>query len=342
MKNIGTTSPLKVALHKIGLYPPKKVYHQMRYCLCQPGREEELKRILKKYPDAVRWEKEGDMQPIAYAIWQRQLGSAEALIKADPTILKDTQHSGGSVLQSAVSGGEVELFKFLRGLGADARQVDDNGNTLLHVVARARFHPEMIPLLLAEGVDPKTRNNNGESPLMLTAGNGGGKMLEEFYKLDPDINQRDGKGETMLMAAAGSRDGDSATIKRLAALGADIDAIRDDGTTALNIALGRYNVESAIELIGLGAKIDFDSLALQSCLAMCDEYEDSSLKTLIEEKKEDAAQEERDRQVRERIGLKQRLAAEKKQHTEKAIAVCTEGTHTPVAVKKPLRLKLKS
>jgi ankyrin repeat protein len=342
MKNIGTTSPLKVGLGKIGLYPPKSVYSAMRFCLCNPGKEEELKAILKKYPDAVRWEKESDMQPLAYAIWQKQFGSAEALIKCDPTILKDGQHNGNTVLHRAVSEGNAGLFKFLKDLGADTLQTDAAGNTLLHTVARSRFHPEIIPLLRADGVDPTARNDKGETPLMLTAGNGGGKMLEEFFKLDPDISQRDGEGETMLMKAAGTRDGDSATIRRLAALGADIDAKSNDGSTAVNIALGRYNVDSAIELIDLGAKVDFDSRALHSCMAMCAEYDDTSLKTLIAEKKEDAVHEERERQVRDRLKLQQRIAAEKKQHAENTVAACIEGTHTAVTVKKPLQLKVKS
>ena len=342
MKNIGTTSPLKVALHKVGLYPPRKVYDQMRYCLCQPGREEELKTILKKYPDAVRWEKEGDIQPIAYAVWQRQLGSVAELIKCDPTILQDKQHNGGSVLQRAVSEGNTALYHFLRGHGADALQTDGEGNNLLHVVARSHFHPEMIPLLLQDGVDPKARNDKGESPLMITAHTGGGKMLDEFYKLDPDLAQRDGEGNTMIMAAAGTRDGDAATIEKLVKMGADFEAKRKDGASALDIALGHYNACSAMALIEAGAKVDFDSPQLKTCMDIFRECGDIGFDMLIAEKKEEAAEEELTRKMRERLEQRQRAALEKQRRTDSAIASCTEGTPKPVTVNKQLRLKAKS
>ncbi|MEZ0260111.1 MAG: ankyrin repeat domain-containing protein [Alphaproteobacteria bacterium] len=341
MKNIGTTSKLKVGLSKVGLYPPRKVYHQMRYCLCQPGREEELKKILKKYPDAVRWEKEGDMQPIDYAIWQRQLGSAEALIKCDPTIMKDKQQNGGSVLQAAVSKGNVGLFNFLKGLGADALQIDAEGNNLLHVVAQSRFHPEMIPLLLAEGVDPKARNAKGESPLFITARTGGGTLLDEFYKLDPDINQRDGKGETMLMAAAGGRDGDSATIKRLAQLGADLDAKRGDGASALDIALRHYNPDSAMQLIESGAELDLNHPSLKSCMDFFRECGDIGFDMLIDEKKQEVAEKEARRLAAEAAAQAAAKEQARLDDITRTMDACTDGTRQTVTVKKPLQLKAK-
>lgn len=342
MKNIGTTSPLKVALHKVGLYPPRKTYNEMRYYLCKPGHEQELAAILKKYPDAVRWEKEGDMQPIAYAIWQRQLGSAEVLIKCDPTIMNDKHYSGCSVVHEAVSRGKVEVFNMLKSLGADMLQKDGDGNTLLHVVARARFHPEMIPLLLAEGVDPKARNDKGQSPLMLTAQNGGGSIFDEFYKLDPDIMQTDNDGNTMLMAAAGTRDGDAATIEKLVKMGADFEVKRKDGSSALDIALGHYNACSAMALIEAGAKVDFDSPQLKTCMDLFRECGDIGFDRLIAEKKEETAEEELTRKMREKLEQRRRVAAEKQRRTDNAVASCTEGTPKPVTVKKPLQLKAKS
>ena len=114
-------------------------------------------------------------------------------------------------------------------------------------------------MLTAAGADANTRDEQGNTPLILTAQN----MSEpELYveiagiliKAGARVNEKGDKGMTALMWASGQ--GLPAVAKRLLAAGADAGLKDDNGMTALMFAANFGQMDTVKYLIKAGAKVN--------------------------------------------------------------------------------------
>ena len=111
---------------------------------------------------------------------------------------------------------------------------DEDGNTLLmHAVAR--HNQSLIAMLLAEGANPNTLNNDGFSPLHLAASNGDNTAIYSLMMGGGNPNVRDKDGNTSLMYAAKMCNEQS--IKMMMSLGGDPTIVnKSTGRTAMDFA----------------------------------------------------------------------------------------------------------
>ena len=315
-------------LGSVGLYPPTKAYDAFRYALCTDGQEDTVRDILKKYPDAVSWEKRDDMQPLAYAMWQRQLGVCGILIQHDPSILADKDKHGVTPLRHEMSRDNADNMEFLIAHGANVQERTAQEGNLLHDAAMHTLYTKSIAILVKHGVNPLEKNRNGDTPLMIAA-EMSAAAFSAFRNHDPNLAQRDAKGRTLMMRAAMRNRGVN-VIAQLIAAGAGLEEKCPAGKTALDYALDNSKTSTAADLISRGAVFDKDDKRIARMISWEDEFGDSSLKYEVEQRVEADAERERLRQQQE--------AAEEALRAADEIARITEGTRDHIAVR-PIRLK---
>lgn len=91
-----------------------------------------------------------------------------------------------------------------------------------------------INILLSEGMDINTTNQQGNSPLIVAAKVGNLRILNIILSHNPDINARNDEGKTALMIAAET--GQSQVVEKLLAHNADPSLKDNNDNTALTLA----------------------------------------------------------------------------------------------------------
>lgn len=91
-----------------------------------------------------------------------------------------------------------------------------------------------LNVLLADGADIDTVDQQGNTPLMLASSIGNPRMLRIILVHNPDIHARNNNGETALMIAA--EHGQLAVVQQLIEQGADIYAKNNHGLSPVEIA----------------------------------------------------------------------------------------------------------
>jgi ankyrin repeat protein len=181
---------------------------------------------------------------------------------------------GATPLLEAAEKGHVEVLRLLVSLGAEVNLPHNNGNTALFV-ATVRRDRKTIKALLEMGADPEIKNFDGwsakrwaeaESDLSIQAMLGVRKGEQEAMQTRSQTTEVESQPKfrpvagaahdtfwTVLMRAASS--GDVETVRRLALDGVEINGQSPNGTTPLMAAVKNGHVETAFELIELGADL---------------------------------------------------------------------------------------
>lgn len=235
----------------VGLWPPKAPYNALRHAISGGGDTSGLPALLRAYPDAVRWEKKGDMQPLHFALWQRNFSAAEILIEHDRSILDDKNINGLTLLHTYAARDEDRTLEFLVHQGADVNRFDAEGRTSLHHAAAARYgQGDSAGILLKYGARTDIPDKKGFTPLMLALASGHKKAAAAMLKKPYDPRQSTHRGFTLLMAAAAG--GMADFIRPLVMAGADITATDLSGKTALDIAIDKKSPHVALRLVEAG------------------------------------------------------------------------------------------
>ena len=127
------------------------------------------------------------------------------------------------------------------------------------MLAAAQGQRECIPFLVEAGADVnKSHPRMSITPLLVTAGKGDEKTLEELLKQQGiDKNTRDDTGHDALMIAVTK--GNKKCASRLIAAGSDVNAVDQFGCTALMKAAVDGQQECAALLLESGADLKFRS-----------------------------------------------------------------------------------
>ncbi len=136
---------------------------------------------------------------------------------------------------------------------SEVLKINEKGQTTL-MIAASRGRADLIPRIIAAGVDVNARDNDGDAALSYAAGNGYVDTVEALLKSGASINAANSKGSTALIGAAVR--GHTLVVKALLAGGARINQADQDGDNALILssAAGRNEV---VELLLSGrANID--------------------------------------------------------------------------------------
>ena len=210
--------------------------------------------------------------PLLWAAHNSDIEIARVLIAAGAKV--DTPNNFGvTPLLAASRIGDATMMAALLKAGADPARGLPAGETPLAAAARAGS-VDGVKLLLERSVDLNAADTvQKTTPLMWAAVEGHTAVVDLLLKAGADPN-RQGHitsltertinsdhptgGFTALMFAA--RQGDEATVRRLAAGKADLNLKNGDGATAMMIAIYNDRFDMAAILVSLGADVNDGSL----------------------------------------------------------------------------------
>jgi ankyrin repeat protein len=131
---------------------------------------------------------------------------------------------------------------------------DESGATRLHCASNFGDMAG-VRLLLAAGATVDVRNVHGTTPLMLAAQQGRLEVVKVLLDAGARIDNRDRFGGTALLHCAAFT-GNVPTLDLLLRRGADINAVEQEGKSALILAIEAKHVDAALLLVERGASCD--------------------------------------------------------------------------------------
>lgn len=137
-----------------------------------------------------------------------------------------------SLLFAAIEDDDETLLDQAIALGVDLNTIDVSGNTALYYAALGNHVPIMV-MLLQHGANPNLVVADGCTPLIGAAW-GNTAAVRALLELGADVNQAENSGMTALMWAA--HGGHAGVIETLLRHGADVNARDNHGFTALMYA----------------------------------------------------------------------------------------------------------
>ena len=162
------------------------------------------------------------------------------------------------LLHQAAQAGDVERLRALLAQGEPVDQRDDSGDTPLMVAARVG-HEDSFLWLIRSGADPRAIGHGKATPLHWAARAGRPKMIQSLLDRgvdidalsespDPDVEP----GMTPFQAAL--FDGRHDMARLLVEAGAEVNALMQDGRTALDYARELGDATAIELLLSLGAR----------------------------------------------------------------------------------------
>jgi len=182
------------------------------------------------------------------------LGRVRELLEGDPSLLEEKDEAGSTPLIVACSGGQMEVARYLIGIGADINAGDNEDSRAIHL-AGVSGNTELIGYLLDLGMEVDTRDENGMTALLFAGYRGQKKAVEYLISRGADIGAATNGGGTLMHAASYS--GNMELLEMLLANGANADLPPDQyGNTPLAAAAARCREEVVRLLIEEGAPIE--------------------------------------------------------------------------------------
>jgi len=164
-----------------------------------------------------------------------------------------------TVLHAACTAGSAPLVEIILGIkGVDVNAKGKKGATPL-MVALDHDHEDCAKLLIEKGADINSSSGEGSwNPASSAAYKGDVKAMKFLVanskgKLNLDEPVKDAKGYHAIHFAAASKDNAVELLKTVLDAGADIDALNENGQTALHIATFWNNAEAVKLLLDRGA-----------------------------------------------------------------------------------------
>ena len=145
--------------------------------------------------------------------------------------------------------GRINVVRLMLALGADPNERYSGGLTAL-MAAASNGEAETSEVLLAEGADIHTKDDFDMTALIWAALNGRTNMIGLLLDNGADIDTQSMYGAALMLAVM---EGHARTAKALLDKGADVNAIDNDGKTALAYAKGERHAGIAYLLKKAGA-----------------------------------------------------------------------------------------
>ena len=163
-------------------------------------------------------------------------------------------HAQQPIHKAVVKGDLLEVKQLLR-TGATVNDKDlDGDNAPIHLAVTSG-HDQILDFLLRKGALLDMPTKEDVTALMIASRKGDRRMLTKLLAAGASVDARDDNGETALMAAVTSA-APAEIVKQLLRAGANINAMRFDNATALQLACSTNQTNLALALLAHGADHD--------------------------------------------------------------------------------------
>jgi len=129
-------------------------------------------------------------------------GNIGELKKVDPAMLNCSENYRESYLVYAVRNRQIEIIKYLIGIGGDVNAPNESGGNALHYCAG---DTALIALLVVNGIDINVQDIMGRTPIMRSAQQGKMEAVKYLIDKDADLHLKDYEGKTVVDFAHGGR-----------------------------------------------------------------------------------------------------------------------------------------
>ncbi|KAK8515503.1 hypothetical protein V6N13_139519 [Hibiscus sabdariffa] len=181
---------------------------------------------------------------------------------------------------AALRGDDLLLHQLLK-RGLDPNEADNNGRTALHIAA-SKGSENCILLLLDYGADPNCKDSEGNVPLweaMLAGHNQIAKLLKEN---GASING----GDVGHYACTAAEQNNLNLLKEIVRYGGDVTRPRQNGYTALHVAVCEGNIEIVKYLMDQDADIDKPDVHGWTPRDLAEQQGHEEIKSMFESRKE--------------------------------------------------------
>jgi uncharacterized protein len=158
-----------------------------------------------------------------------------------------------ATLENAVDSGNVDAVRRHLNEGTDVNKTDEEGRTPLHISAR-NGSKKVAEVLIERGANVEVKDHEGQTPLHLAAKEGHAPMVDLLLTKGAAVNSRDEQARTPLHHAAFGRENETPLM--LLAKGAAVDATDKKGWTPLYLAALNNRPKMAELLINKGATVN--------------------------------------------------------------------------------------
>ncbi|XP_058105154.1 potassium channel AKT1-like [Magnolia sinica] len=181
---------------------------------------------------------------------------------------------------AAIRGDDLLLHQLLR-RGLDPNESDNSGRTALHIAA-SKGSDNCVLLLLDYGAEPNSRDSEGSIPLWEAIL----QKHESVIKLLVENGANIYSGDVGQFACTAVELNNLELLKHIVRYGGDVTLPKNNGTTALHVAVceGNYNIVKF--LLDQGADIDKPDAQGWSARALADQQGHEEIKALFQAKKE--------------------------------------------------------
>jgi ankyrin repeat protein len=231
--------------------------------------------IMEKQSSAPRWLSRDLvlLQVILFAITVGSAGCLKGMKRGPIPGLSET------LLFRASAKGDVSEARRLLEQGTNVNAREEEGETPL-MYAAVEDRTEVAKLLLDRGADIDAVSLNDETALIRAVGMSRYETVTFLLNRGADIEKGAGGKGTPLIRAAGN--GDVRMIKLLLDRRAKINAVDNEGYTALVAAVSRRASPDAVELlISSGAKVDVKNKRGETPLMVAERNGDDALVSLL-------------------------------------------------------------
>ena len=171
--------------------------------------------------------------PMIKAAQEDNLEEVQQLLPGRDVNLRD-KRSGTTALEHAVRNGNRQMVQLLLAAGADVNTRDEGGQTVLMMVNEDAT-TDLVWDLLNAGANVNQKDKEGNTPLIEAAGVNSIEVLRTLLDAGADITAKNEEGETPLMMAASA--GLVNNVRALLLAGSDLNQRNGEDKSALSQAI---------------------------------------------------------------------------------------------------------
>lgn len=181
---------------------------------------------------------------------------------------------------ATLRGDDLLLHQLLK-RGLDPNESDNNSRTALHIAA-SKGNENCVVLLLDYGADPNSKDSDGNVPLWEAMVGGHEQVVKILIDNGADINA----GNVGHFSCTAAEQNNLELLKEIIRYSGDVTRPRNNGSTALHIAVCEDNIEIVKFLLKNGADIDKPDVHGWTPRDLAEQQGHNDIKTLFQSRAE--------------------------------------------------------